>query len=316
MGRLTQEFVDRVKEPGRYGDGRGSRGLALRVKRRADGSIAKTWEQQLRMSFVACGILSVGLGSVDELKLRAAQDKAFYNAKALAAGEEIRPSLVRAAAASESAASRTFEQVMEHLFTEKRKEWQGERTEKQFRARVTQYAKPLLGMRVDAITAPQILAALDKAGTLTATRNKVLGYVKQVLDHAHRMGWCTANAAAPLRPLKHTAEHRKSVAASEITEVLSRVDEAASWPLTSLAARFVALTCLRDGEVLGATWDEIDIEARTWEIPAERMKQRRPHRVPLSPARRWTCSSKPRHSATAATLCSTPRLDGGCQPSV
>jgi integrase len=45
---------------------------------------------------------------------------------------------------------------------------------------------------------------------------------------------------------------------------------------------FVILTAARSGEVRGATWDEIDLQARTWTIPAERMKSSRPHRVPLS----------------------------------
>jgi integrase len=50
----------------------------------------------------------------------------------------------------------------------------------------------------------------------------------------------------------------------------------------SLALRFAILTAARSGEVRGATWDEIDLGAATWTIPAERMKMERPHRVPLA----------------------------------
>ena len=52
--------------------------------------------------------------------------------------------------------------------------------------------------------------------------------------------------------------------------------------MTKLAFHFLVLTAARSGEVRGATWDEIDLDNVTWTVPAERMKARREHRVPLS----------------------------------
>lgn len=54
--------------------------------------------------------------------------------------------------------------------------------------------------------------------------------------------------------------------------------------LGALALRFTILTAARSGETRGADWSEVDLEAKTWTIPAERMKASREHRVPLSDA--------------------------------
>jgi integrase len=62
---------------------------------------------------------------------------------------------------------------------------------------------------------------------------------------------------------------------------------AALWTREGLAARaleFAILTAARTGEVLGARWDEVDLEAKVWTLPASRMKGGREHRVPLSRA--------------------------------
>ena len=63
---------------------------------------------------------------------------------------------------------------------------------------------------------------------------------------------------------------------------LKAVAESPSREVTKLAFAFLVLTAARAGEVRGATWDEIDLDGATWTIPAERMKARREHRVPLS----------------------------------
>ena len=61
-----------------------------------------------------------------------------------------------------------------------------------------------------------------------------------------------------------------------------RVRESAASGSTKLAFEFLVLTASRSGEVRAAEWTEVDWESATWEIPASRMKARRPHRIPLS----------------------------------
>ena len=72
---------------------------------------------------------------------------------------------------------------------------------------------------------------------------------------------------------------------------MSAVRESGAWLGTKLAFEFLVLTAVRSGEVRGATWDEIDMDAATWTIPAERMKAGVEHRVPLS-APALMCSGK------------------------
>ena len=62
----------------------------------------------------------------------------------------------------------------------------------------------------------------------------------------------------------------------------SRCADPGAYPATVLAFEFLVLTACRSGEVRGALWEEMDLEAREWRIPAERMKTHREHRVPLS----------------------------------
>ncbi len=68
-----------------------------------------------------------------------------------------------------------------------------------------------------------------------------------------------------------------------VGEALRKARASNAWPGTKLAFEFLALTAARSGEVRGSTWEEIDLEARTWTVPADRIKAAREHRVPLSP---------------------------------
>jgi integrase len=65
-------------------------------------------------------------------------------------------------------------------------------------------------------------------------------------------------------------------------QLLVAIDEYDGWPTLKAALQFLTLTCVRPGEVRGATRDEFDREKAVWHIPAERMKMRAPHDVPLS----------------------------------
>ena len=67
-----------------------------------------------------------------------------------------------------------------------------------------------------------------------------------------------------------------------MSDALGRVRESGCNPIAALAFEFMVLTAARSGEIRGARWSEVDREAATWTVPAERMKTRRAHRVPLS----------------------------------
>ncbi len=83
-----------------------------------------------------------------------------------------------------------------------------------------------------------------------------------------------------LKPAKKTNHARLSE--KELPELLRKIDGYDGHPLTRLAMQLMALTFVRTGELIGARWEEIDLIKREWRIPAERMKMKTPHIVPLS----------------------------------
>jgi integrase len=86
------------------------------------------------------------------------------------------------------------------------------------------------------------------------------------------------------KPAKvHLAEHRAALPWAEVPALMAVL--AAETSMAARCLRFLALTGVRSAEARGATWDEIDLDAKVWVIPAKRMKGgRREHRVPLSDA--------------------------------
>ena len=84
---LTAAFVRTVSKPGVYGDGRGSRGLSLRVHRMKSGRLSRTWRQRLR---VAGRLTTTGLGRYPEVSLAEARHKAIENARAIGQGVDPR----------------------------------------------------------------------------------------------------------------------------------------------------------------------------------------------------------------------------------
>jgi len=77
-------------------------------------------------------------------------------------------------------------------------------------------------------------------------------------------------------------EHRAAISQGDLPELLKRVDSYNGDPATKLGLKLVVLTFVRSGELRGARWEEIDLSQTEWRIPAERMKMRSTHIVPLS----------------------------------
>ena len=140
---------------------------------------------------------------------------------------------------------------------------------------------------VDAITPPEVLKVLrkiEKRGSLEIAR-KVLQRMNAVFRYAIQTGRATYNPAADMQGVLKTksVEHMPAVFDKDLSLLLK--DIAANPKIhttTKLALQFTALTACRSGEVRHAHWDEIHLAAGEWHIPAERMKMRRPHIVPLS----------------------------------
>ncbi|MDA8163665.1 MAG: integrase arm-type DNA-binding domain-containing protein [Desulfobacteraceae bacterium] len=148
-------------------------------------------------------------------------------------------------------------------------------------------AFPSLGeLPVKEITPPMVLEvirAVEGRGALDVA-SRVLQRTNAVFRYAIHTGRATYNPAADMQGVLKTrkVEHRAAISRAELPELLQRLDAYPGDPITKLALKLIMLTFVRSGELRGARWEEFDLEQQEWRIPAERMKMRAPHIVPLS----------------------------------
>ena len=111
-------------------------------------------------------------------------------------------------------------------------------------------------------------------------------FVGQICRYAIQTGRATINPTADLKGAFKTPkrEHFAAIEPNELPEFLATLNrnDARLFTQTRLAIRLLLLTFVRTNELIQAKWDEIDLDGAQWLIPAERMKMRRPHIVPLS----------------------------------
>ena len=117
----------------------------------------------------------------------------------------------------------------------------------------------------------------------------MVGVAGQVFRYAIASGRCERDPSGDLRGAltPHKARNQRAIKPEELPELLRAIDGYANIGdrQTALGLRLLCLTFVRTSELIGATWEEfrdLDGDAPTWEVPAERMKLKRPHVVPLS----------------------------------
>ncbi|PHV11658.1 tyrosine-type recombinase/integrase [Chitinimonas sp. BJB300] len=148
-------------------------------------------------------------------------------------------------------------------------------------------AFPILGqLPVLQITAPLILATvrkIEKRGAIE-TAQRVLQRMGCVMRFAIVTGRAEIDPTHRLAEtlIAKKVEHRPALPREELPEFFRRLEIEPLRHQTKIAMRLLMLTMVRPGELRGARWDELDIDAAVWRIPAERMKMRSPHIVPLS----------------------------------
>ena len=278
--RLSGGFVRCVREPGRYGDGRGGYGLSLLVKPRAHGQLSKTWAQRLQVNGRP---VHIGLGPYPVVTLEAARELAIDNARAVRSG--VNPLAER----TRRAGIPTFAELAESAMAELRDTWRNAKTGKLWQSRLSAYVYPVIGeLPVNAITTAHVHDVLSPIADKRDTARKVAGHVRAVMEYAERRGYRddspALNVSAALPKSNGHTEHHKALAAAEVPATLAAIGTANVYEPVKLALRLLTLTAARSNEVRGMTWAEIDMDARTWTVPADRMKGNRTHRVPLSDA--------------------------------
>jgi len=181
----------------------------------------------------------------------------------------------------------SFEAVTREWFAKFKHKWV-ERTGKRKMRRLEGHVFPLIGaIPIDQVDAPQIRRVLLRLESLDKlhTAHRVKNIIGEVMRYAVAMGLIIHNPvpdlAGVLPPTKE--KHRASITDPQgIGGLLRAIDEYSGSPVTRCALKLAALTFVRPGELRHAEWSEIDYEAEEWRIPAEKMKMRRPHVVPLS----------------------------------
>jgi integrase len=127
--------------------------------------------------------------------------------------------------------------------------------------------------------------AIEQRGARDIAK-RALETTGQVFRFAIAHGYSTRNPASEIRPSDVLKSGRKvnyaRVDARELPDLLRAIEVYQGTHVTRLALKLMALTFVRTSELIGATWAEFDTEAARWNIPAERMKMRTPHIVPLS----------------------------------
>ena len=148
---------------------------------------------------------------------------------------------------------------------------------------------PCLGVRpIAEIEAPELVSmvkAIEERGARDIAK-RALETTGQIFRYAIAHGYARRNPASEIRPNDILKSARKvnyaRVDAKELPALLKAIEIYKGTPVTRLAVKLMALTFVRTSELIGARWEEFDLEARRWSIPASRMKMRTPHIVPLS----------------------------------
>ena len=273
MGKLTAKHVREVVEPGRYYDG--DAGLFLLVK----PSGAKSYVQRL---VILGRRQDLGLGSTKWVTLTEARSAAQENRKIARLGGD--------PLAGKRKPVPTFSEAAEAVIAIHAETWKGAgRGAAQWRASLRDYAVPRLGtMPVSKITTADVLAVLvpiwnTKRETAKRVRQRIGTVMKWAIAEGHREDNPAGEAiGAALPRAGKTVRHQRALAHAEVASALDKVRRSEERVAVKLAFEFLVLTAARSVEVRLARWDEIDLDASIWVVPADRMKTKREHRVPLS----------------------------------
>jgi integrase len=238
----------------------------------------------------------IGLGPLRHLDLAEARKQARKKRQQLLDGIDpftakqqlMREELNRLAAEKRAT---TFRQCAEQCIAAHEDGWKNPKHRAQWRATLKTYAYPTLGdLAVDDICTAHVVKVLEpiwKEKPETASR--VRGRIEKVLGWATVRGYRSGDNPARWRghlgelfPSKGKLGKVKHLSALPFSEMPALMAELRARDLRSARAlEFTILTAARTGELIGATRDEINLSAKTWTIPASRMKAGNQHKVPL-----------------------------------
>ena len=226
----------------------------------------------------------IGLGPFPDISLARAREKAQEIRGKVADGNDPR-------AERRQPKVPTFREAAEQYITRNERRWKSPREARDWRACFASYAYSRFGnVRVDKVTRADVIKTLIPIWEeVPARARKLRQRVRAVFADCMAHGLLDVNPAgevidAALPRRKGVTEHHRSLPYQKVGAALNTVEESTAGLAVRLCFRFLVLTAVRSGEARGATWQEIDEDARTWTVPAARMKMGVAHRVPLSDA--------------------------------
>lgn len=299
---LSPRFVETVKIAGKYFDGQG---LFLRVFE--NGS--RRWVQRITIRGKRT---ELGLGAPPAISLATARKLALKNRETVLMGGD------PLADKRKEREGISFAEAVDKYLASKLNEFSNEKHRKQWRATLDTYASPIIGPKqVSEIVVQDVLRILEPIWhTKTVTAKRLRGRVEAVLSWATVAGFRHGDNPARWKGnLSEILPKPSKVTRAGNQPALALVDVPRWWAdlgqrdgMAARALQFVAMTAARSGEVRGMTWDEISLDPPAtsatsatrvglWTVSADRMKNGRPHRVPLT-------------SAAVNLLEALPRMEG------
>jgi integrase len=284
--KLSPAAVRNATDPGLYGDGAG---LWLNV----GPTGGKSWLLRYMLNGKA---REMGLGPLHTISLSEARERARAARHLLLDGVD--PLAAKAAEkalrAAEAAKAITFRTAAKGYIEDNKAGWRNAKHAWQWGATLEAHVYPVIGdLAVGSVDTGHVTTILKPIWTTKAeTAARVRGRIETVLDYSKAHGWRSGENPArwkghlenvlPARGKVSKVEHHAALAWKQIGEFMAELDRQDG--LAALALRFTILTAARTGEVIDATWSEIDTNSAVWTVPAGRMKAEKEHRVPLTDA--------------------------------
>ncbi|EGJ21207.1 P4 family integrase [Cereibacter sphaeroides WS8N] len=278
---------------------------------------AKSW---LLRTTVAGTRRAMGLGSYPEVGLAEARERAREAKRKIAAGvdpiEERKAT--RAALAAAQRRAMTFAEACDEWAKAKIAD-RPEKSQRAIRSTLDRYAGPELGgIAVQDVTPQDVVRALAPIwGEKPDTAQKLRGYLEAILSWATVSGYRTGDnparwggnlkelLPAPSAIARGRAGNFPAVPVARLADWWEELGQRDG--MGAAALRFAALTAARSGEVRGALWSEVDLDAALWVVPGARMKMGREHRVPLSAPAVALLRGLPRLAGTGDLIFPGPR---------
>jgi integrase len=287
INRLSHRKVETLKEPGMHSDGGG---LYLQVTQGSDGTPRKSW---LFRFAVSGRERQMGLGPLADVPLAEARDLALAAREMCRAGKDpiTEREVSRAKASLVAAKSMSFDECATAYIAAHRAGWRNVKHASQWTNTVATYCSPIFGkLPVQLVDVGLVMKAIEPIwSTKPETAGRVRGRIERILDWAKVRGYRDGENPArwrghldhllPARGKVRRVKHHAALPYSELPAFVAALRGRDA--VAARALEFAILTAARTSEVLGATWSEIDLDARLWTIPVERMKAGREHRVPL-----------------------------------